>query len=152
MEFFQDEIATKYLYIKEDLNKYCDDWIARQIKRYETVGYSLSALELKETGEFIGQCGLIKQEVNGVEEIEVGYHLLPRFWGKGYATEAAQACMKFAFENEMTESIISLIVIENVPSQKVAERNGLKQTLRMDYKGFDVYVYRISKEEWQVSH
>jgi RimJ/RimL family protein N-acetyltransferase len=149
MEFFQHEEATKYLYIKEDLNKYCDDWIARQRMRYETLGYSLAAVELRETGEFIGQCGLISQEVDGVEELEVGYHLLPKYWGNGYATEATQGCMKFAFENNMVDSIISLIVVDNIPSQKVAERNGLKRTIRTDFKGFDIYVYRIMKAEWE---
>jgi RimJ/RimL family protein N-acetyltransferase len=151
MEFFQNEEATKYLYIKEALNKYCDDWIARQMMRYERDGFSLAALELKETGEFIGQCGLIKQTINGIEELEVGYHLTPQFWGNGYATEAAKGCMKFAFENGIAESIISMIVVENVPSQKVAERNGLIRTIRMVYKGFDIYVYRIEKMKIEVS-
>ncbi len=142
MEFFRDEEATRYLYIKEELNAYCDAWIARQQMRYERDGYSLSGLILKETGAFIGQCGLIKQEVDGVEELEVGYHLLPRFWGNGYATEAAQACMRFAHENNLAKSIISMIEVNNIPSQKVAERNGLMREKRIMYKGFDIYIYR----------
>jgi RimJ/RimL family protein N-acetyltransferase len=64
-------------------------WIERSLARMERDGHSFYALESLETGEFLGQCGILLQEVEGVNEAEVGYLLLRKHWHKGYATEAA---------------------------------------------------------------
>ena len=81
------------------------------------------------------------------KEIEVGYHVLKKFWGQGYATEAAKLFIDYAFKNELANSIVSVIDVENFKSQKVAKKNGLtidKKTKWLDHE--DVYIYRIIKE------
>jgi ribosomal-protein-alanine N-acetyltransferase len=118
-------------------------WIERQLKRYKTDGFGLNALIEKASGAFVGQCGLLRQEVDGVQELEIGYHLLPKFWKKGFAAEAASACRIFAFENRMTTSIISIIHPQNIASQRVAERNGMKKEKETVWCGLPALVYRV---------
>src|SRR5271168_163215 len=68
------------------------DWIRRNRTRYANDGHGLWAMILNSTGELIGDCGLVRQSVDGADEIEIGYHVRRDLWGHGYATEAAQAC------------------------------------------------------------
>jgi [ribosomal protein S5]-alanine N-acetyltransferase len=149
MEFFTDPHATEFLFIDTDIEKYADDWLARQLSRYRNAGDGLCAVELRETGELIGQCGLIWQFVDGIPKWEVGYHFIRRFWGNGYATEAAVASRDFCFENEMAETLISLIHPDNVRSQAVASRNGMSFWKNTNFKGIPTQVFRIRREDWQ---
>lgn len=126
-------------------------FIDRSMNRYEEGTYGLQALISKETGEFIGQCGLMLQNVDGVDEVEVGYHLLPRHWGKGYATEAAQMFRDYGFENNVAPSIISIIDPQNFPSKKVAERNGMTLVvLSALFRDGKYNIFRITRKEWEV--
>lgn len=108
-------------------------WIERNLERYRTAGCGLWAVVLKSTGEVVGDCGLVWQDVDGDRELECGYHFNRTHWGNGYATEAARACIEYGFDKLGRKRIISLIRPENMPSARVAVRNGLrveKQTIR----------------------
>lgn len=147
-DFFTNRDAIKFLNLDVNDKMLAGKWIDRQISRYEK-GSGLCAVIEKSTGAFAGQCGIMFQEVDDMPEIEVGYHFLPSYWGKGYATEAATACRDLAFSAGLAESIISIIDIHNIKSQKVAERNGMKQTKQTRWRDFDVYIYRITRKEWE---
>lgn len=149
LAFFSDPQATAYLSVDLDVNNYAKIWIERQLKRYKSIGVGLCAIELKGTGELIGQCGLVWQFVDGIPKWEVGYHLLPRFWGNGYATEAAIACRDFCFENEMAETLISIIDPRNTRSIAVARRNGMCFWKETVFKDALVHVYKIRREDWE---
>lgn len=126
-----------------------DEWIARNRRRYAENGYGLWAMELKATGEMIGDCGLTVQEVDGEGLLEIGYHVRRDLWRQGLATEAARACRDYAFTPLEASFVISLIRPENVASCRVAERNGMtiwKPTVRANLQH---YVYRITRAEWQ---
>jgi len=123
-------------------------WIQYQLDRYESGRYGHHALLKKESGEFIGQCGLLTQEINGEEVLEIGYHILPKYWGNGFATEAAIKFRDYAFESNLCEGLVSIIDIRNIASQKVAEKNGMKRGPQVSYHGLEVYVYEITREEW----
>src|SRR4051812_13130820 len=84
-EFFMDPVATEFLgmHVKESYEESARVWIERQMTRYNDDLYGLQALHDKRTGEFIGLCGLIAQDVDGIMQTEVGYHILSRHWGKG---------------------------------------------------------------------
>jgi len=120
-------------------------WIDKQLSRYKENRYGLQALIHKETGEFIGQCGLLTQDVDGIIELEVGYHIFKQHWGKGYASEGSQLLKKYAFDNNLCLSLVSIIHVDNARSQKVAEKNGMKRDKRVDFFDTDHYVYRIYK-------
>ena len=119
-----------------------EEWIARNRRRYTVNGHGLWAMILKSTGELIGDCGVTVQNVDGIDELEIGYHLRRDHWGQAYATEAAQACRDWAFANRNTDYVISLIRPENQPSRRVAERNGMILWKEVIWRDLPHYVYR----------
>jgi len=129
-----------------------EEWIARNIRRYEADGHGLWAMDWKATGEMIGDCGITMQEVDGVRLREIGYHLRRDQWGQGLATEAAIACRNFGFEQLNADSLISLIRPENRPSRRVAERNGMTVWRETTRNGLPHLVYRVQREDWSASH
>jgi RimJ/RimL family protein N-acetyltransferase len=100
-------------------------WIDWNQGLYRQQGFGLWLLTLRATGEFVGDCGLTPQLVEGTTDIEVGYHILWALQGLGYATEAAAACRDHARDVLGVKRLIAIINPENVPSQRVAEKIGL---------------------------
>jgi RimJ/RimL family protein N-acetyltransferase len=147
--FFEDKEAVELfpdLGIKTSQGR-AEYWIQRQIWRYENEQYGLKALIEPGTDALIGQCGLLIQEVDGVKELEVGYHIYKKNWGQGFAPEAAKLFMNYAFANKLSDSIISIIDVRNIKSQRVAEKNGLHREKQTNWSGRDVYIYRISSNK-----
>jgi [ribosomal protein S5]-alanine N-acetyltransferase len=122
--FFQDKEAIEFFpdFDTTDELKISEQWIKRQRNRYQNKNFGLQALINKETKDFVGICGLASQIVDDIEEIEVGYHILKKYWGKGFAPEAAKCFINYAFDNHLTQSVISIIDIRNTKSQRVAEK------------------------------
>jgi len=125
MPYINSAEAIRFMALTQGSRTDCLFMLQRALDRYVESGSGLNMLELRSTGEAVGQCGLLLQEVDGVPELEIGYHLLPAHWHQGYATEAAKACKYFAFERQLAPSLISLIDPENFASQRVALRNGM---------------------------
>jgi len=146
--FLADERSTKYFpeFMKNRDAAHALTWIEKQICRYRDKKGGLMALMEKESGRFIGQSGLLIQQINGQEELEVGYHLLPEFWGKGYATEAAQFFKTLAFQISDVASVVSNIEVSNFPSQAVAKRNGMQNSGQFTWLDLEVFMYRIARE------
>jgi RimJ/RimL family protein N-acetyltransferase len=101
------------------------DWITRNQSRCRDLGFGLWAISVRASGEFIGDCGLTLQSVDGVEELEVGYHVRRSMQGQGYATEAASAVRDFARDHLKAKRLIAIINPLNIPSRRVAEKIGL---------------------------
>ena len=120
-----------------------EQWIERNRQRYQDDGVGLWAMELKKTQELIGDCGVIRQQVEGEPLYEIGYHLRRDFWHQGLATEAAIACRDWAFTHLKTTRLISLIRPENLPSRRVAERNGMTIWKEVNWRGLPHYVYSV---------
>lgn len=118
--------------------------IERQIARYRT-GTGLLGMVLRETGELIGDCGPVWQEVAGASELEIGYHVHPSFQRQGFATEAARAVRDYAFDALGVDCVISMIRPQNVPSRRVAEKNGLAVDRVIFWRDYDHCVYRLTK-------
>ena len=100
-------------------------WMEKQFSRYRDHGFGLWAVVLKDTGAMIGQCGLTIQEWKGADVLEVGYLFNKAYWHHGYATEAARACLEYAFEKLDAERVSSIIRTTNTASLNVARRNGM---------------------------
>jgi len=124
----------------------CDAWIARSLWRYREQGHGLWALIRKSDEQFLGDCGLTIQELDGAPETEVGYHLARRFQGQGYATEAARACMHYALSVLKKARVISLIRPENTPSRRVAERNGMRVVSETQWANLPHLVYASAQQ------
>jgi len=120
-------------------------WIQRNLRRYAEDGVGLWAMVLKSSGEMLGDCGIIRQHVEGEHLYEIGYHLRRDHWGRGLATEAAIACREWGFANLNVDRLISLIRPENVPSRRVAERNGMTICKEVDWRAQRHYVYAVKK-------
>lgn len=144
LKFFQDpNTSLHWIEEKETPEIVCKKWYQKQQWRYDNDKGGMNALIEKSNGRLIGHCGLLVQTVDGIPELEVGYSLLPEFWNKGYAFEAAHRCKEYAFQSNFSDSLISIISLTNLPSQKVALKNGMtieKETL---YHGNKVFIFRV---------
>lgn len=121
----------------------CKEQFQRIFERYEARQGGMNALLLKSTGELAGLCGLLIQKVDHIPEMEIGYSVLPKFWKQGYAYEAAQKCKEYAFANQWATSLISIIHVANIPSQKVALKLGMNLDKTTTYKENPVHIFRI---------
>ena len=124
-------------------------WIDWTLKNYEVYGFGLWAVILKENGQFIGDCGITMQPINGKELPEIGYHLNKAYWRKGYASEAARKCMEYAFETLQFPAVYSYMTSTNAASYGVALKNGMKFVEEYEEEGHGLHrVYAMTKEEW----
>jgi [ribosomal protein S5]-alanine N-acetyltransferase len=123
-------------------------WIDWNLRNYDELGFGLWAVELKVSGEFIGDCGLTYQDVEGGRELEVGYHVIRCERGKGYATEAARACLDFGFSHTPCKSICSIVRPSNVASCAVAARIHTEQRQFMK-GGSPAVLYYTTRLHWQ---
>jgi RimJ/RimL family protein N-acetyltransferase len=95
----------------------------------------------------IGYCGFHHHpEVPG--EVEIGYRLHPDYWNRGLITEAARAVRDHAFADLKLPRVISLIHPENIPSRRVAEKNGMKMEKEITFRGFPTQVFAMTREQW----
>ncbi|CAG9621924.1 GNAT family N-acetyltransferase [Sutcliffiella rhizosphaerae] len=143
MEIFSDPVAMKYYPSTKDKSQTME-WIEWTLNNYNQYGVGLWIVEDKVTGDFLGQCGLVPQEVDGEIEMEIGYLFVRSAWGNGYATEAALACKNYGFEQMKLRKIISLPDVDNVPSTKVAERIGMNIEKTVQKWGKEVYIYSVT--------
>jgi RimJ/RimL family protein N-acetyltransferase len=124
---------------------FCKAWFEKVFDRYKNDTGGLNVLIEKSTGLRVGMCGLLVQEVDGKEELEIGYSLHPAFTRKGFATEAARKCRDFAFENNFAERLISIIHVDNKASEAVAIRNGMTKEKTTVFKDIPVNIFSIRK-------
>jgi RimJ/RimL family protein N-acetyltransferase len=122
-------------------------WYDKQIGWYNEYGYGLWATIDKKNKEFLGQCGLTLQKIDGKEYLEIGYLFKKKHWSKGYATEAVLACRNYAFTELKADKVYSIIRTNNVLSQNVAKRAGMKieGEIIKHYYNMDMphYIYAI---------
>ena len=144
LPFFQDPKSSQHWVRKwKKPEKECEEWYDKQFSRYEKNQGGMNALIDKSTGNLIGHCGLLVQTVDNITELEIAYSLLTSHWNKGYATEAAVQCKIHAFENSFAGSLISIISLPNIPSAKVAAKNGMTVDKQTVYSDNAVNIYRI---------
>jgi ribosomal-protein-alanine N-acetyltransferase len=139
---FSDPEAMRY-YPGTKSRREAEDWVRWNLRSYRRHGFGLWAAILKDSDEFAGQCGLVSQEVDGRNEVEIGYLFLRRFWGRGLATEAAQACRDYGFGTLGYDRLVSLIDPANLPSRRVAEKVGMRLEKHTYKWGKEICVYAV---------
>jgi RimJ/RimL family protein N-acetyltransferase len=112
---------------------------------YERVGFSKWAVVLRETGELMGRCGPAVEHVEGGTEVELGYDLAKRFWGQGFATEAAAASLDHCFSVLGLTRVVSIIHPENVPSLRVARKLGMTEERPVVWRDQSLLLYAKTK-------
>ena len=123
-------------------------WVVKSQERYRNDGFGLFAVVLKSNGEVIGNCGVVKQNVEDESLLDVGYHFRRDYWGHGYATEAAHACMDYAFRHLNAVKVVSLILPVNLPSRRVAERNGMTVERQVTFHDLPHLMYAMVREDY----
>ena len=119
------------------------EWFMNGHPRYPELG--LWATIYKETGQFIGRCGLIPWTIDEQNEVEIAFAIAKAFWGKGLATEVAQALLQYGFEHLHLSRLICLIEPENLASARVATKIGMSfEKDGKDDKG-PFLIYAINK-------
>ncbi|HYO81548.1 MAG TPA: GNAT family N-acetyltransferase [Bryobacteraceae bacterium] len=123
-------------------------WINWNLRNYDELGFGLWAMELRAGGQLIGDCGLTYQDVDGRKELEIGYHVIERERGKGYATEAARECLDYGFTHTSAVSICSIVKPSNHASCGVAARihTARRQLLNGDQPALLFYTMR---HDWE---
>jgi ribosomal-protein-alanine N-acetyltransferase len=122
-----------------------EEWIERNIGRYRRDGFGRWAMVLKSTGELIGSCGCVLQDVEERNEVEIGYNVRRDVWGRGYATEAARGCRDYGFKVLQAPRLISMIRPENARSIRVAEKNGMTCAKTIFWRGYDHRIYVLNR-------
>lgn len=100
----------------------------------------------------VGYCGFFYHPEHSIEDIEIGYRLHPAYWNRGLITEAARAVRDHGFRDCKLSRVISLIHPDNIPSRRVAEKNGMKIEKEIMFRGFLTLVYALTREEWVAQH
>ncbi|MGV0101889.1 GNAT family N-acetyltransferase [Nostoc sp. DSM 114160] len=151
-----DPLYLRYSYwtqrTQKDVCEFIQIFIDRQ-KEQPRTKFQLTVV-LKEENRLIGNCGI---RVNDPEmrEANIGYELNTQYWGQGYATEAAQAILKFGFEELRMHRIWSWCISENVASVKVLEKIGMRREGHLREKElikgrwYDNFLYAILDHEWK---
>jgi [ribosomal protein S5]-alanine N-acetyltransferase len=112
-------------------------------------GHGLWAVERKDTGELIGDCGLMLVEGTG-PEVEIAYHYKPSAWNHGFGTEAAIASLKQAFGSVGLQRVIAICYPENIGSWRVMEKAGMKYETTADYYGLTgLKKYVAERSSWK---
>ena len=106
----------------------------------------------RDENAIVGYCGFFYHPDDGIEDIEIGYRLNPEYWNRGLITEAARTVRDHGFRDWKLSRVISLIHPDNVPSRRVAEKNGMKVEREITFRGFRTLVYAMTREEWLAKH
>jgi RimJ/RimL family protein N-acetyltransferase len=151
--FTHDDLQVMHLLNTDpDVIRYADD-PARDLEEtrrrledgplsdYVKYGYGRFAVELKETAQVIGFCGI--KYLPEIDLPEVGYRYLKEYWGGGIGTEAARACVGFARDDLKIKKLIALIIPENIASIRVAEKLGM-------HKGPLIHIYGVDALQYEM--
>ena len=149
-----DDLFT--LYHSPDVRKYYSEGIPsyEETKQelewmintcYAKYGFGMWATIHKTTGKFIGRCGLTPMDIEGHEEIEVGYMLAKEYWGQGLATEAAKAILEYGFDQMGLARLICVVNPDNQASSKVALKIGMNLEIDGDVNGEPTLLYMMNK-------
>jgi ribosomal-protein-alanine N-acetyltransferase len=138
------------LWIDDGVRAWPDETLERlpQLNRAveRDASFGLWATVEKATGRLIGRCGLLAWDLDGAKETEVGYLLARDSWGKGLATEAAEAVRDYGMDRLGFDRLVSLIRPDNVRSQRVAVKNGMTHERDATVRGVVARVYSVGRE------
>lgn len=110
-------------------------YVERNLAHWEEYGFGLWLLRDRPSGAVIGRAVLRHLEVEGVDEVEVGYGLMPEYWGRGLASEAAGACVRIARSRLSLRSVVAITLPSNAASQRVMQKSGLVYEREVTHDG-----------------
>ncbi len=130
---FIQNIGDRGVRSLSDAEKYLENG---PLSSYARNGFGLYLVQLKESGESIGMCGLIKREV--LEHVDVGYAFLPKFWSKGYAIEAVRGILQYAEQIIRLNHLVAIVDPNNQASVRVLEKAGFQYEKMIQLSADDI--------------
>jgi len=118
------------------------EFLQTGIEHWDTHGFGLWIFRAPDDGQFVGRGGLKYVHIGGNEEIELGYSLLPEYWGQGLATEVARACLSIGLDQLGLDNIVCFTLTTNHASERVMQKVGFKFERRIEYDGQPTLLYR----------
>jgi ribosomal-protein-alanine N-acetyltransferase len=141
-----DENVMRFIRAPQIFRSEAEDWINLVSSRWESDKTGFCAVIEKASDKFIGWCGLWHLKETG--EMEVGYALFKEFWGRGFASEAAEVFLKYGFNELNLEKIVAVAEPENQASQNVMKRLGMIYDYTDEFYGRDLVHYSITKNDY----
>ena len=126
-------------------------WLSWSLENYERYGFGWWAIELKETGAFIGDCGITMQSIDGEILPEIGYHIHRDYWRRGYGKEAACAVRDWCFAHTRFDAVYSYMTATNTASYSTAAAAGLRKVKEYEDEREGLhFVYALTRCEWEM--
>ena len=122
------------------------DWIDRNLDLYENHGFGFWLMKSVERSDFLGYCGIRPRSIDGVQEVEMGWHTVKQVWNQGIATEAAVACRDFAFARFDISRLVAIIDPDNPPSIRVAKKIGMQLEKEAVVEGWSCLIYAVERD------
>ncbi len=120
-------------------------WLQRNLEHWEQYGFGLWMFHDLTEGQFVGRAGLRHVEVEGQDEVELGYALLAEYWGQGLATEMARACLQIGFEQLGLVDVVAFTLTTNLASQRVMQKAGFTFERAIRHVGLPHVLYRLGR-------
>ncbi len=143
VRMYADAEVTRFLAGAPTDTEGVHDWLERRLASNTDGSSAIRTIFERATGAFVGRSGLLTWNIDGRRETEVGYALARPYWGKGYATEAATAVRDDAVHRLGHRRLISLILVGNERSIRVAERLGMRHERDLEILGQPAYLYAL---------
>lgn len=118
------------------------------IKQWENNGFGLWLFRSKTTGKLFGRGGIRRVPIGDAEEIELGFALMPKYWGQGLATEMAKASIEIAFEKLKLDNIVSFTLTTNLLSARVMKKIGFEYERDIELGGAPHVLYRLTAGDY----
>lgn len=162
-QYTQDDFDDLYLILSDPITmshypkpydeKGTQRWLDWNFDNYSKYGFGLWAIELKDTHEFIGDCGITMQNIDNEQLPEIGYHIDKKYWRKGYGKEAGRAVCSWGFKNTNFDKLYSYMTYTNVASYSLAKAIGMTKIKEYpDDIDKLLFVYSISRKEWKETY
>jgi RimJ/RimL family protein N-acetyltransferase len=138
----QDPLVMRYVNNGEPWsNAKVREFISRQMKHIARHGFCFWKIQRKPDGRLIGLCGLQALPLGCRWEVEIGWWLAPRYWGRGLASEAASAVMRAARKSLRMKRIVAIAIAENYASRRIMQKIGMRYERNVRHRGFQVVLY-----------
>lgn len=122
-----------------------EKWLQGILNDYQSNGFGMLAVHSKETGDYVGQVGVMRRVIDGFVHHYLSYLICKRFWGQGYAIEAVRALVDYRFATLEIDKIEALIDPENARSLHLAEKLGMQLESTVDHMGREHRVYALTR-------
>ena len=120
-------------------------YLEMNLKHWADHGFGMWMLRDPATSAVIGRAILRHLDVEGADEVEVGYGFIPEYWGRGLATEIAEACIRIGFDQLAFETLVAITRPDNLASQHVMRKAGLVYERDILHAGVPHVLYRASR-------